>query len=269
MNDWPVKFSLYSLKYKKYISLPGRWNIIMVMCSYKYNKLFPITEIITVEYLRSSYNKYLTFEKLEIPCSINKSVEKTITCLKFFNPGKDNIAHREYYRILYSGIDTYGQPIIKRGHQEEERTWQEASDLCSKTFGGHLPWFESKDNLYELLALFKIFEDLGYEGDGSLPTKIYIGLRFNSSKVSFWFCQFVLFVYLFKSWALNATPLLNHVVAYRLQITIGHLGHFILDFFAHIWTQWTLRHILGPILVFDICNLLKVKYHIFDTFMKS
>ena len=30
---------------------------------------------------------------------------------------------------------------------------------------------------------------------------------------------------------------------------IGHLGHFLLDFLAQIWTQGTLRHILGPILV--------------------
>ena len=35
------------------------------------------------------------------------------------------------------------------------------------------------------------------------------------------------------------------------------LGHFLLDFFGHIWTQGTLRHILGPILViFEICHFL-------------
>ena len=43
------------------------------------------------------------------------------------------------------------------------------------------------------------------------------------------------------------------------QITIGHLGHFLLDFFAQIWTQGTLRHILGPILViFKICQFLRI-----------
>ena len=36
---------------------------------------------------------------------------------------------------------------------------------------------------------------------------------------------------------------------------IGHLGHYLLDFLAQIWTQGTLRHILGPILViFEICQ---------------
>ena len=38
---------------------------------------------------------------------------------------------------------------------------------------------------------------------------------------------------------------------------IGHLRHFLLDFLAQIWTQGTLRHILGPILViFEICYFL-------------
>ena len=40
---------------------------------------------------------------------------------------------------------------------------------------------------------------------------------------------------------------------------IGHLGHFLLDFLAEIWTQGTLRHILGPILViFEICQFLTI-----------
>ena len=44
-----------------------------------------------------------------------------------------------------------------------------------------------------------------------------------------------------------------------MAITIGHLGHFRLDFFGQIWTQGTLRHILGPILVvFEICQFLTI-----------
>ena len=40
---------------------------------------------------------------------------------------------------------------------------------------------------------------------------------------------------------------------------IDHLGHFLLDFLAQIWTQGTLRHILGPILViFEICQFLTI-----------
>ena len=40
---------------------------------------------------------------------------------------------------------------------------------------------------------------------------------------------------------------------------IGHLRHFLLDFFCQIWTQGTLRHILGPILIiFEICHFLMI-----------
>ena len=40
---------------------------------------------------------------------------------------------------------------------------------------------------------------------------------------------------------------------------IGDLGHFCLEFFGQIWTQETLRHILGPILViFEICHFLTI-----------
>ena len=52
------------------------------------------------------------------------------------------------------------------------------------------------------------------------------------------------------------------------QITIGHLGHFLLDFLAQILTQRTLRHILGPILViFEICHFLVIPGHL-STFQK-
>ena len=40
---------------------------------------------------------------------------------------------------------------------------------------------------------------------------------------------------------------------------IGNLEHFLLEFFGQIWTQWALRHMLGPILViFDICHFLTI-----------
>ena len=40
---------------------------------------------------------------------------------------------------------------------------------------------------------------------------------------------------------------------------IDHLEHFLLIFFGQIWTQGTLRHILGSILViFQICHFLEI-----------
>ena len=53
------------------------------------------------------------------------------------------------------------------------------------------------------------------------------------------------------------------------QIMIGHLGHFLLNFFAQIWTQGTLRHILGPILViFEMCHFLTISQP-FEYFLEN
>ena len=50
---------------------------------------------------------------------------------------------------------------------------------------------------------------------------------------------------------------------------IGHLGHFLLDFFDQIWTQGTLRHIVGPILVnFVICHFLAIP-ELFEYFSEN
>ena len=47
---------------------------------------------------------------------------------------------------------------------------------------------------------------------------------------------------------------LNHLIGSRVANYDWPFGHFLLDFFGQIWTQGTLRHILGPILViFETC----------------
>ena len=52
---------------------------------------------------------------------------------------------------------------------------------------------------------------------------------------------------------------LNHLIASRMANYDWPFGHFLLDFLAQIWTQGTLRHILGPILViFEICQFLTI-----------
>ena len=57
-------------------------------------------------------------------------------------------------------------------------SWKEASDLC-KEFGGYLPYFTSQHHLEEFLAFFKLSEVI------SPMAQIFIGLRSNTSKVSF------------------------------------------------------------------------------------
>ena len=53
---------------------------------------------------------------------------------------------------------------------------------------------------------------------------------------------------------INSSECLQHSA---WEIMIGHLGHFLLDFFCQIWTQGTIRLILGSILViFEMCHFL-------------
>ena len=55
------------------------------------------------------------------------------------------------------------------------------------------------------------------------------------------------------------------------QITIGYVGHFLLDFYYQIWTQGTLRHILDLFWSFlKYVNLkMMIPVLLFDTFTKG
>ena len=52
---------------------------------------------------------------------------------------------------------------------------------------------------------------------------------------------------------------LNHLIGSGMANYDWPFGTLFLEFLGQIWTQWTLRHILGPILViFDICQFLMI-----------
>ena len=52
---------------------------------------------------------------------------------------------------------------------------------------------------------------------------------------------------------------LNHLIGSRVGNYNWQFGTLPFGLFGQIWTQWTLRHILGPILVnFDICHFLMI-----------
>ena len=52
---------------------------------------------------------------------------------------------------------------------------------------------------------------------------------------------------------------LNHLIVSHVRNYDWPFGTLLLDLFSQIWTQGTLRHILGPILViFEICQLLTI-----------
>ena len=56
-------------------------------------------------------------------------------------------------------------------------SWNEASNIC-KDEGGYLPYFTNKQQLHELITLFKLSNE-------TLTMKIFIGLKYYSTKVSF------------------------------------------------------------------------------------
>ena len=74
-------------------------------------------------------------------------------------------------------------------------------------------------------------------------------------KNNFWFCFHSIIQFLLGSLSLH----LNHLIASHMTNYEWPFGTLPLDFFGQIWTQGTLRHILGPILViFEICQFLTI-----------
>ena len=58
-------------------------------------------------------------------------------------------------------------------------------------------------------------------------------------------------------WFKFTLKLPNSITLSKLRLAIWDTSFW--NFFGHIWTQWTLRHILGPTLViFDIWHFLKI-----------
>ena len=179
---WTSKFPLHQLKYKKYISLPGtNMYLIKVML----DKALPITEPLSIVWINDNYNRYLHFmESIPHNCIKNRTMARQIGCKKILS-SKEYADHREYYWMasrdfdhIYDyywldDIDDYGYGY----YIEKEVTWEEASHLCG-LLGGHLPWFESRDSLSEILALLKLSQFL------PAVEAIYIGLRSHENEVS-------------------------------------------------------------------------------------
>ena len=126
-------------------------------------------ETLTVVWINDNYIKYQHFLELKAHrYSMNINVIKSIKFLKFVNVNGDGTVDREYHLIL---------------EEEKKRSWKQANKLCQELVGGHLPWFEDKDRLHELLSLFKLSKEI------PAIEAIYIGLRFHAEKVSTHFCR--------------------------------------------------------------------------------
>ena len=115
-------------------------------------------------WINDNYIKYQHFLELKVHnYSIKINVTKSIKFLKFVNDHGDDTIIREYYLIL---------------EEKKKRSWKQANKLCQELVDGHLPWFEGKDRLHELLSLFKLSNEI------PAIEAIYIGLRLYAVEVS-------------------------------------------------------------------------------------
>ena len=125
----------------------------------------PTNETLTAVWINDNYIKYQHFLELKVErYSIKINVTKSIKFVKFVNVHGDDTINREYYLIL---------------EEKKKRSWKQANKLCQELFDGHLPWFEGKDRLHELLSLFKSSKEI------PAIEAIYIGLRFYAAEVHF------------------------------------------------------------------------------------
>ena len=154
-------FPFYQLKYGKYFSLSGNQEYIHIK-SIQFQDI-PRTEPLTVMWIRDNYVRQRILSEIQSEKCVIKG--KTLLCKKI--ELLTNVFSREYYLI------TQRLPI----HHYKLKSWEEAANTC-QLVGGYLPWFQSRDNLHELLSLFKLSKHF--------PTTeaIYIGLKYNSTEVS-------------------------------------------------------------------------------------
>ena len=157
-------FPFYKLRYGKYISPSGdkRGNSHL-------SGIYPVqgTEPVTAVWMKDNYIRHSKFEELRSEeCSI---------LLNFSLCRKVKLNRSVYYREYY--LITQTQYLGYRPKGYKLRSWEEAANIC-QLIGRNLPWFDSRDSLYELVSLFKL--------SSHFPTTeaIYIGLKYNTTKVS-------------------------------------------------------------------------------------
>ena len=158
---WRFTFPFYHLKYGKYISIIGDKTKDALFRSISLIDI-PRTEPLTVVWMKDNYIRHKTFLELNSEKCFIK--DKTWLCKKI--KVNESAHYREYYVITQR---------IKFNYKL--KSWEQAANIC-QLVGGHLPWFESRDSLDELMALFKLSRHF--------PTieAIYIGLKHNTTEVS-------------------------------------------------------------------------------------
>ena len=160
-------FSFYQLKYGKYFSfLTDSTQDIGLLGSTLQGSHNIGNEPLTLVWIKDNYIRHDRFLKIKSEKCFIKS--KSWLCNK--TKVNTTVGYREYY-LITEKWKPHNYVYYKL------KSWNEAANAC-QLVGGHLPWFESRDSLHELLSLMKLSRHF--------PTidAIYIGLRHNTREVS-------------------------------------------------------------------------------------
>ena len=158
------------------ISLPGEYESVEFQFGDSNSISLLKTTVIQTIWLQEVYRSFRPFN-YELPIFCDNRYFRTLTfydyCifLKTSNQ-KSYLFFRKYYEPV--NLINYDNSVLKKW----DRTWNEASELC-ESVGGHLPVFNSRDDLDEFLAIFKVTPYMP-----AIPA-IYIGFSVNENwKVS-------------------------------------------------------------------------------------
>ena len=97
---------------------------------------------------------------------------------KFLKKDNDNLLFFRYALLLNYTVVKRHSVVFQ--FYNKNISWNEASQIC-KTMGGYLPYFTSRPDLEEILAIFKLSQDI------PPIVQIFIGLKYDSSQVSYYF----------------------------------------------------------------------------------
>ena len=150
-SDLP-KYHLHTITYKSkipflelkvYISLPGNMTKMYLQKSHTFN--------LTALWIDKNYQKYSDFETNPYrSCHLGRILKRIVSrCLKISSLLK---AHFIYFYL----------------RTEQKMSWKYACNLCGQ-MGANLIEFTEKEQVQELLAMFKFYDELSFEGT-------YIGL---------------------------------------------------------------------------------------------
>ena len=171
-------FPFYQLKYGKYFSFPS--NSKHKIQTYLYFIDTSRNEPLTYVWIKDNYFKHKSFLELKSEKCFIKA--ESLLCKKIVV--NKSVYYREYYLITQIWKEDSNSIIYYK-----PKSWNDATNAC-QLVGGHLPWFESRESLHEILSLFKLSKHF--------PTTdvIYIGLKYNTTEVSQKFSYFLFISYI-------------------------------------------------------------------------